>query len=86
MDKLYTIVNVEYTKDVGKTFVNLYVIPDESLILYFNNSPRYKLVRIHGYRDDSPIECNYYGTVDQITCNKGSNQGRPSLGKGKSSY
>ncbi len=69
MDKLYTIVNVEYTKDVGKTFVNLYIVPDESLILYFNNSPRYKLVRIHGERDGEPIECNYYGTVDQITCN-----------------
>jgi len=75
MDKLYTVVNVEYTKDVGKTFVNLYVIPDESLILYFNNSPRYKLVRIHGERDGEPIECNYYGTVDQITCNEGSNTG-----------
>lgn len=73
MDKLYTIVNVEYTKDVGKTFVNLYVVPDESLLLYFNNSPRYKLVRIHGERDGEPIECNYYGTVDQITCNGGSN-------------
>ena len=75
MDKLYTIVNVEYTKDVGKTFVNLYVVPDESLILYFNNSPRYKLVRIHGERNGEPIECNYYGTVDQITCNDGSNKG-----------
>lgn len=75
MDKLYTVVNVEYTKDVGKTFVNLYIIPDESLILYFNNSPRYKLVRIHGERNGEPIECNYYGTVDQITCNKGSNKG-----------
>lgn len=75
MDKLYTVVNVEYIKDVGKTFVNLYVIPDESLILYFNNSPRYKLIRIHGERDGEPIECNYYGTVDQITCNQGSNKG-----------
>lgn len=75
MDKLYTIVKFEYTKDIGKTFVNLYVIPDDDLILYFNNSPKYKMVRIHGYRDCKPIECNYYGTIDQLTCNKGSNKG-----------
>lgn len=74
MDKLYTIVNVEYTKDVGKTFVNLYIVPDESLILYFNNSPRYKVVCIHGERNGVPVECKYYGTVDQITCNRGSNK------------
>jgi hypothetical protein len=68
MDKLYTIINTKYTKDIGKTFVNLHIIPDELLILYLDNSPRNKLVRIHGYRRDNSIECNYYGTVDNPTC------------------
>lgn len=69
MDKLYTVIKTEYTKDIDKTFVNLYITPDENLILYFNNSPRYKLIRVHGIE----TECNYYGTVDQLnhTCPDG---------------
>lgn len=68
MDKLYTVNKTEYTKDVDKTFVNLYIIPDEKLILYFNNSPRYKLIRVHGIENSE--ECNYYGTIDTLdsTC------------------
>lgn len=65
MDKLYAVNKTEYTKDVDKIFINLYIVPDEKLILYFNNSPHYKLIRVHGIEG----ECNYYGTVDTLNCN-----------------
>lgn len=69
MDKLYKVDKFENIVELCTNFIHLYIKPDEDLILYFNNSPRYKLIHVYGrfVHDDTPYECEYYATVDKLT-------------------
>ncbi len=72
MDRLYTVIHYEYAKDVGINMVELYIIPDEELILYLNNIPKLEpqiFISTNGRNVDTNtiINCNYYASVDKIS-------------------
>lgn len=68
MDKLYKVTKFEHVVEMHTRYVHLYITPDEDLILYFNNSPRHKLIHVYGNipETNAPFECEIYATVDNI--------------------
>jgi hypothetical protein len=71
MDRLYKIIYYEYMKDLNKNMVELYINPDEELILYLDSIPKLEpkiLMSLKGFKPDNTIfQCEYYATVDNIS-------------------
>jgi len=71
MDRLYKIIYYEYMKDLNKNMVELYITPDEDLILYLNSIPKLEpkiLMSLNGFKPDNTLfQCEYYATVDNIS-------------------
>ncbi len=71
MDRLYKITHYEYAYDVGRNLIELYIVPDEDLLLYLSSIPKLEpqiLMTLNGYRTDGTLfQCNYYATVDNIS-------------------
>lgn len=71
MDRLYKIIYYEYMKDLDKNMVELYITPDEDLILYLDSIPKLEpkiLMSLKGFKPDNTLfQCEYYATVDNIS-------------------
>lgn len=71
MDRLYKIIYYEYMKDLNKNMVELYITPDEELILYLDSIPKLEpqiLISLNGFKPDNTLfQCEYYATVDNIS-------------------
>lgn len=71
MDRLYKIIYYEYMKDLNKNMVELYINPDEELILYLDSIPKLEpkiLMSLNGFKPDNTLfQCEYYATVDNIS-------------------
>ncbi len=71
-ERLYTITHFEYVRDIGKNMVELYIIPDEDLLLYLHGIPKLEpqiYISLKGYEKDTYIkyQCNYYASVDSLS-------------------
>ena len=71
MDRLYKITHYEYAYDVGRNLIELYIVPDEDLLLYLNSIPKLEpqiSMTLNGYRECGTLfQCNYYATVDTVS-------------------
>ena len=75
MDRLYKITHYEYAYDVGRNLIELYIVPDEDLLLYLSSIPKLEpqiLMTLNGYRTDGTLvtqlttDENGYAKADNV--------------------
>lgn len=72
MDRLYNIKHFNYISDIGKNMIELYIEPDEDLILYINSIPKLEpkiFINVNGHYLDKKdlFQCNFYSVVDNTS-------------------